>query len=182
MAKRLFVAIDLPEELRGRLAEISSQLSGLRPTPAAQIHLTLCFLGDVPEDNEEMLRSSLAVIPAAPFPLTLTGMGTFGRGHKPLVLWAGVDDPDDALPALVEAVRGAARSSRLEIDDRPFHPHVTLGRRRGGSPAKLRIFLREYREETFGSFTVDGFTLFESVLTPDGPEYTPLLRVPAPGP
>ena len=68
----------------------------------------------------------------------------------------------------------------IAIDERPFTPHITLGRRRGGSPAKLRIFLREHGEETFGPFTACGFTLFESVLTPDGPIHAAVLRVPGP--
>lgn len=182
MAKRMFVAVELPEDLRCKLADAASRLSGLRPVPAHQIHLTLCFPGDVPEENEGPLRDFLGGIRTAAFPLAVTGMGTFGKGGKPLVLWAGVDDPEKALPPLVGKLRDAARASGLAPDDRPFVPHVTLGRRRGGSPAKLRIFLREFREETFGSFMAGGFTLFESVLTPDGPVHTPVLRVPASGP
>lgn len=180
MAKRMFVAIELPEELRQKLAGTASRLAGLRAVPARQLHLTLCFLGDVPEENGRAFRESLAAISVPSFPLDVAGIGTFGGSSKPLVLWAGVADPEAVLPALVSSVRDAARRARIEVDAKPFTPHLTLGRRRGGSPAKLRIFLREYREETFGRFTAGGLTLFESVLTPDGPLHTPVLRVPGP--
>lgn len=180
MAKRMFVAIELPEDLLTKLSAIASELSGLKPVPAPQIHLTLGFLGNVPAENETTLRETLSAIRPVDFPLTIHGLGTFGGSRKPMVLWTGVDDPENALPPLVTAVHEAAQSAGIEIDGRPFTPHITLGRRRGGSPAKLRIFLREYREETFGSFTASGFTLFESALTPDGPIHTPVLRVPGP--
>ena len=180
MAKRMFVAIELPEDIRNRLGAVASGLSGLKPVPAHQLHLTLAFLGNVAAENESALRDALSAIGPAEFPLTVHGLGTFGGSRKPMVLWTGVEDPGNALPPLAAAVRDAAQTAGIAIDERPFVPHITLGRRRGGSPAKLRIFLREYREETFGSFTVSGFTLFESVLSPDGPVHTPVLRVPGP--
>ncbi|MCP5534038.1 MAG: RNA 2',3'-cyclic phosphodiesterase [Akkermansiaceae bacterium] len=180
MAKRMFVAIELPEDLRNKLAATASGLSGLKAVPAPQIHLTLCFLGNVPLENDATLRETLSAIVPTEFPLTAQGIGTFGGSRKPMVLWAGVEDPENALPPLAAAVREAAQTAGIAIDDRPFTPHITLGRRRGGSPAKLRIFLREHGEETFGPFTACGFTLFESVLTPDGAIHTPVLRVPGP--
>lgn len=100
-------------------------------------HLTLLFLGRVPEDDVAPLVELAAPAVAATPPLTLrlAGGGRFGSVRRPQVAWAGLDGDVEPLVALAKRLATAARRLRLPVEDRPFRPHLTLGRWRPGHPA-----------------------------------------------
>lgn len=105
--------------------------SDLRWTRAEEWHLTLLFLGEVPEERVPgltgALENALGGHPA--LDLALAGWGTFPqRGGRASVFWAGVEG--EGLLELVHDLREAARSARVPIESRPFVPHLTLARAR----------------------------------------------------
>lgn len=106
-------------------------------TPPERWHLTLLFLGAVPPESLETLTGRLgrAVAGAGPMTLRLEGSGRFGSARRPQVLWAGLAGDTTELGALAVRLHRAARSLRLAVEDRPFRPHLTLGRWRPGRPA-----------------------------------------------
>jgi 2'-5' RNA ligase len=161
--RRLFIAIDLPKPVRWRLSQlVADPPRGVRPVRPAQLHLTLHFLGAVEDDTCSMLRDALAVIRGVAFRLSIRGTGVFPPRGRPSVLWAGVDDS----PELVElhaAIGKAIASCGLEIELRPYVPHVTLARL---TPAVPRAWTASLLAETstlvIDDVPVDGFHLYHS--------------------
>jgi 2'-5' RNA ligase len=100
-------------------------------------HLTLLFLGRVPEADVLALVDAAAPAVAATPPLTLrlAGGGRFGSVRRPQVAWAGLDGDVEPLVQLAQRLATAARRLRLPVEERPFRPHLTLGRWRPGHPA-----------------------------------------------
>ena len=137
---RLFVAINLPEEVRtnlldaARLAVQSLGLGGeVRWVPPENLHLTLKFLGELPENRLPGIHAALeaAAERHEPFAFTLAGLGGFPSLRRARVVWAGVSHGRERLRHLAEDVDGAlARGVGTEPEDRGYKPHITLGRSR----------------------------------------------------
>jgi 2'-5' RNA ligase len=112
-------------------------------------HLTLLFLGDVPADRvPELIDVAAPAVAAAPaMTLRLAGGGRFGSLRRPQVAWAGLDGDVGPLVDLAGRLTAVARSLRLAVEDRPFRPHLTLGRWRPGRPADGAVVdgLADYR-------------------------------------
>lgn len=123
---RLFVAVvptgSAVRELKSALKLLPAQ--GVAWTDPADWHITLAFLGEVPDERRPALSTALADLAArnGPVRLCLTGSGHFDSR----VLWAGVDGDVDGLHALALGTREAAESANVEFDDRPYRPHLTL--------------------------------------------------------
>lgn len=175
VAKRLFIGLELPASIRAVLAALDPRLNGLRWLSAEQIHLTMGFLGDVANAEEERLRAALADVGVPPFFLPAQGVGVFGMAW-PTVVWAGVGKAHPHLFALHKRIQDAVLQVGLAADLRPFHPHITIGRAKGVSRASLLPFLRENAEREFGLWKVTGFILFSSVLSSDGAAHTIEMR------
>jgi RNA 2',3'-cyclic 3'-phosphodiesterase len=130
-------------------------------------HLTLLFLGAVPDARvPRLVEAAGPAVAAAPaMRLRLAGGGRFGRRRRPQVAWAGLDGDVEPLTDLAGRLARAARSLRLEVEDRPFHPHLTLGRWRPGQPAdgELPERLAGYRGP---EWPVTEVRLYESHLGP----------------
>jgi 2'-5' RNA ligase len=174
---RLFVGLPLPPEYRAMLVGLDPKLRGLRWLPAEQLHLTMSFLGEVAEEPAAELRAQLAGVRVPPFFLPLQGVGSFQSRGKVSVVWVGVGRGHPHLFALHKKVQDAVLRAGLEPDLRPFHPHVTVGRARELSRPALQPFLKQHHDEEFGLFKVEGFTLFSSVLSPEGSTYHVELEV-----
>jgi 2'-5' RNA ligase len=138
---RLFVAVAPPAGARDHLA---AALAPLRDAPGAphwgdpaRWHLTLLFLGAVPPALLPGLTAAVGVsvggTPRAP--LRLAGAGRFGSVRRPQVFWAGLGGDVAVLTALAGRLAGAARGLGLPVEDRPFRPHLTLGRWHPRRPA-----------------------------------------------
>ncbi|HEX2174629.1 MAG TPA: RNA 2',3'-cyclic phosphodiesterase [Nocardioidaceae bacterium] len=139
---RLFVAVELPAAVRSHLDSRTGSLRQSMPdwrwTPPAQWHLTLAFLGEVPEETlpELSRRMGLAARRHRPFRLELAGLGAFNNLRRARILWAGVDGDREALTRLADSVSAGARRAKIRLEERPYRPHLTLGRRR--APVDLR--------------------------------------------
>lgn len=179
---RLFVALELPAEVRALLAARARELRAvdpaLRAVQAEAIHLTLRFLGAVDRDRIAALVSALGEVAsrASPFASELAGLGAFPRLDAAQVVWVGVR-PRESFERLASALDVALGDLGFAPDTRPFHPHVTIGRLKGrGRHRDLGDTLRRASEERLAAFPVLAVTLFESFLEPDGARYVALSR------
>jgi 2'-5' RNA ligase len=176
---RCFVALDLPADVRARLAACAGALRGIgdvRWVAEAQLHLTLRFCGEIDERQRDALAGVVANGPWPALQLQLAGLGQFPPRGAPRVLWAGVGGDVDALAGVAVRIDAAAVAAGVPPEDRPFHAHVTLGRARsprGG--ARLSAALREQgRELGAAPFAAPAVTLYGSELRSEGALHTPL--------
>ncbi len=183
---RAFVALPLPEAtLRtiGKLQlELATALPGVRWVKSETIHLTLAFLGDIAEDSLEKLGSSMLSIGGLQPPVTATfsGVGAFPSRGRPRVVWLGLDG-GNTLNQLHGALMTELHTLQLPIDDRPFVPHLTLGRSRKPTPGAGRI-LESFSDRDCGSAQLNRLVLYESRLGPQGALHLPRHTVSLTGP
>ncbi len=177
MSKRLFVAIDLPDSARQLLAGLDPRIRGVRWTDAAQMHLTLSFFGDVPEDLETELREKLVAIEFGAFFLSVAGIGMFAIKGAPKIVWIGLGKAHPHLFQIHKRVQDAALAIGIDPELRPWHPHITIARCRDVSAQSLRKFLQSNAKFDAGIIHVEAFHLYSSKLTPAGPVHTRELTV-----
>lgn len=168
---RLFVAIDLPEEVKSLLSGFNRELPIARWVGTDELHLTLRFLGEVGEDTFSAIRSALSKVSFASFPLTLCGVGHFPPRRHPRVLWVGME-PCEPLLKLQQDVELALMDAGISPDDRPFSPHITLARLKETVPVAVAQFETKHRDLTCPTFEVGDFILYSSLLTPKGAIHT----------
>ena len=181
---RAFVAVEISEAIRSALAEL---IAGLRRHNAPvkwvepkNIHLTLKFLGSVPDETVPAVVVILrqCVHNVAPFRLEVKGVGGFPNLRRPRVLFLGAsDDTGDGAGAREIARRLNREMTRAGVprENRPFRYHITLGRvRRPGPIGAVVGKLEEMSDRRFGSMRVERIVLMQSQLTPEGPIYTPV--------
>lgn len=184
--RRLFFAVELAPEVRAATEDLSARLqkaaqftrARISWVPADNFHITLFFLGDIPEykglELKELLPDAVAGID--PFPLDVRHVGTFPKDQRkpPRVLWLGVHQPSEMLHRLRKGCASIILRAGLPLPDQDFSPHLTLARFR--STAGLGAFsaiLREYSFFKAGKGDVTRLVLMESI-TGGGPaRYVP---------
>ncbi|MBU5611897.1 RNA 2',3'-cyclic phosphodiesterase [Geomonas azotofigens] len=164
---RLFIAIDLPDDIKAALSSLSAEIPGIRWVPPDQIHLTLLFLGDVLPQTGAVLKKNLAAVKFAPFELTLRGVGHFPPHGHPRVLWVGLDESRPLL-TLQREIESAVTGAGIVSEERGFSPHITLARIKENASAAVARFEAAHRALSFPPFAAEEFILFSSVLTPKG--------------
>lgn len=181
---RAFIAIAIPPEIKQAISNHTSSLrkeSGraVRWVDVNNIHLTLKFLGEVSVATLDLLTQTLRAECAqtAPFTVSIEGLGCFPNLRHPRVLWIGLVVPPE-VTHLQRQVEANATRLGYAPDDKPFSPHLTIGRvREQASSAELQA-LRNLLERTtvpnLGTFTVNEVHLYKSDLKPEGPIYTRL--------
>lgn len=177
--KRLFVAVDVPEDLRelaaARAAGLKSEFPGLRVgwERPEKMHLTLKFLGDTAPEMLADVRAAVrrAARDTGRFGLTLGGTGVFPGRKRARVLWLGVGDPDGALNALWQKLEARLAAVGVERERREFRPHLTIARLR--EPARSGELVGRHLGTDFEpvGFEVSRIVLCESVLKPTGSVY-----------
>jgi len=184
MIVRTFIAVDLPEPVKTRISDLVHRLkfaapSGIGWVRIADLHLTVKFLGEIDETGLPAVENAVRTIAAdtSVFPLSITGTGTFPPGsRKPRVIWIGIKD-ETVLPDLHGRLENSLAALGHPREDRPFHPHMTIGRvKTSGLPQALLDRLAEYASASFGDMEVREIVVYRSVLHPRGPEYTPLFK------
>jgi 2'-5' RNA ligase len=182
---RAFLAIELPDALRPGLAQVQGELKGSRAdvrwVPVGNIHLTLKFFGNVPEDEIDALARAarVAAAEAAPLLLQVTVAGAFPSPNAPRVVWLGLGGDLVPLTQLFYRLEKAFAALGYPPEGRAFNPHLTLGRVK--SPAnreRLARLLAKLPPLNWPPFTVKELILFQSVLSPQGSKYTPLQVIP----
>jgi RNA 2',3'-cyclic 3'-phosphodiesterase len=171
---RVFIAVDLPPELRKELAKVQRELAPLTDTArwvaSESIHVTLKFIGEVAEKRLEDIHAALAGLTWKSFTITVRGVGFFPGNRSPRVFWAGMEAP--TMQNLAEELDSRMERLGFEKEEREFRPHITLARARNSRiDSSLVTAASKYVNHQFGSFTVDRVYLFKSILKPAGAEY-----------
>lgn len=180
---RTFIAIEVPERIRGGLADGIRSLRAGAPlvkwAKPENLHLTLRFLGDVKEDDLEELFDALAAEASAlsPFVMEIVGVGAFPNWRHPRVVWAGCGEGAEEAVGLAGAVEAACVRLGYEREKRPFRPHLTLGRvKQPADAAGLEGAVAGLEAKPFGFLDADAITVFMSDLRRTGPVYAPMAR------
>ncbi|OGQ97535.1 MAG: 2'-5' RNA ligase [Deltaproteobacteria bacterium RIFOXYD12_FULL_57_12] len=168
---RLFVAIDLPDDVRAGLADLCFGIPGAKWVPPEQIHLTLRFIGEVDGAIFQDISETLADLRTPGFSLRLKGVGHFPPRKPPRVLWVGVE-PQPVLIQLRNKVETALIRLGLLPEGRKFAPHITLARLHNTPLNKIGNFLAGNSLFECPPFPVATFQLYSSVLTPKGAIHT----------
>ena len=182
---RSFIAIEVPQALKSKIVELQRELrrtdtdaKWVRPEG---IHLTLKFLGSIRQEDVEKISQTIAPIISLwePFEIRLYGMGGFPSSRNPRVIWVGLDRGKGEVHSLQQAIEKNLADLSFPPEDRPFSPHLTLGRVRSsrGKPALAQI-LENNKEVEIGNFRADEVFLFRSELKPSGAVYTKLKDFP----
>jgi 2'-5' RNA ligase len=175
---RLFVAFPIPEpvrrEVRRRSAGLRHRLPRARWVDPEMLHLNLLFVGAVEPQSVAPLTDAVAEVSGrfAPIPLRLSDAGGFPPNRPARVAWVGVEAPPDLSSLQGELAVAAHQAVGLEIEERPYRPHVTLAR----CPAPwqrrtLDQLAAAFAGEIGPPFVADAASLFESTLSPRGPRY-----------
>lgn len=171
---RSFLALKLPyPDGVGAFAQrCSKQGADMKWVDPEQLHVTLRFLGDIPDAvAREIVNHVREADRPPPYTARLKGLGAFPNWKKVNVLWLGVQDEGNT-DALASTAERAARQAGLDPERRPFHAHATIARRRGDRGLDIvRREARQLQEHEFGQAEIDAAQLFASTLTPEGPVY-----------
>jgi RNA 2',3'-cyclic 3'-phosphodiesterase len=159
------------------LTALDPHIRGVRWTDSTQMHLTLGFFGDVPDETDLALREKLSAIEFGSFFLPIVGVGSFSAKGAPKIIWIGVGKAHPHLFQIHKRVQEAALAAGLEPELRPWHPHITIARCRDVSAQSLRKFLHANGELDAGMIHVETFHLYSSKLTPAGPIHTRELTI-----
>jgi 2'-5' RNA ligase len=151
-AWRLFLAVPIPTAVRDRIGDLIARLEPrgwpLRWIDPDNAHLTLHFLGDTPPEQATILQLALPEIVAGheAFDLRTAGLGVFPKLKRPRVVWLGVYGPTHRLETLAGELGETLAEMQFPIDDRPFSPHITLGRVRDTHNTSMRGLTEALRE------------------------------------
>lgn len=188
MAKtRTFIAVEVADDVRRRVEELTgslaSRLSGVRWSSPESLHFTLHFLGDLSDHElaEVCQLTGEAASGFGCFSLQTGGLGVFPSREKPRTLWLGAADGGDQLSQLREAVGRRLEPLGFRGENRPYVPHLTVGKLARPSPAaaaKFAAALAEHGGADCGPTRVTHVAVFASELLRSGPSYTRLARAP----
>lgn len=182
---RLFIAIDLDDAARAAIAEEQKRLSvaigdtrsSIKWVRTDHMHLTLVFLGEVLEDRAQAVVDAIGQpVPQAPFDLTFAGVGVFPPRGAPNVLWLGAAAGAGESVELQRRLAERVGPLGIQLERRPFHPHLTLARWKTSRGADRRRALEAATERLVARVHVGQATLYQSRLSSAGPAYTALTR------
>ena len=172
---RLFVAVDMPPEIKDAVARVIEELRpavpGARWVPRDNLHLTLAFLGETPLVDEVSLAVTAAAKRVAPFETGLAGAGTFPSVRRARVVWLGLAG-EESFAAAASAVWGELAPLGFEPEKRSFSAHLTVARLRPPATFEAHTAVPAL------AFEVGALTLFRSRLGRPAPVYEPVLVAP----
>ena len=196
---RIFIGIDLDEEIRAKIARFLDGVSGFAPEARwvrpESLHITLKFIGEQKAEQVEAITKRLRRVEGVPFEIRVSGFGFFPTAKSPRVFWIGVH-AGPQMAGLARGIDSAVAELGVPREEREFSPHLTLARsggrsgerpgetsgdpkwRKGDGPnsrfAVLQKRLGAMSELDFGKMSADKFILYQSQLSPAGSKYTKL--------
>ena len=181
---RSFLAIELPKPILRKIEEVQGDLRSTRAdvrwVNPEKIHLTLKFFGNIEESKIEPIFKSIEepIRNTLPFSLEVRGVGAFPHLRNPRVIWMGLVDGREVLVSFQKQIETQLEKIGFQPEDRPFHPHLTLGRMKSSrGKEELVGRMERHKEEEFGDFQVERVILFKSDLKPSGPIYALLKEI-----
>ncbi len=173
---RTFIAVELPDRFVPEIERIGSILKspGIKLVEPELVHITLKFLGAVPEDKIEPIASALSQINCEPFEAEIKGVGVFPKPGYIRVIWLGSEGKFDVLHNEVERVLSPFKFEK----EKNFSPHATLARvKQPGAKSEILEKIRQLENIDLGTMNVDHISLKKSTLTPKGPIYETLREI-----
>lgn len=181
---RTFIAIELPERIKKKIEQLQTPLkktnafvSWVKPE---NIHITLKFLGEVPEEkiNEVSSSSGKALEGAKKFTMSLKGMGAFPDSRRPRVIWIGAGSGEKELSSMASKIEEEMEKIGFPKEDRKFSAHFTIGRVK--SPKNIEKLMELVKSSDFSTedIEVNEVVVMRSQLHPAGAIYTPLRKIP----
>ena len=175
---RTFIAIPVPESvfvLQENLKNTISKKTGkVRWVKGNQLHLTLKFVGDTPEESIDDVRGVMQKVARqmTPFKIFIQGVGCFPKIERPRVMWVGLDGEIDKLNQLVTTVHDGLDPLGFPRDEKEFHPHITMARAK--YPQKKTPDISSFLNTTYDPipFRIEKIQFISSELFPNGPVYT----------
>ncbi len=181
---RLFVAVELTPGIRRAIIDFAQQgwvnWADVKWVNPEHLHLTLKFLGEVPEKKVPRIQSTLETLASTTrrFSCEVKGASRFPSLGIPRVLWVGFSRGAVGFTELAKRVNETMKDLGFPPEERAFSPHITVGRLR--SPIKWRELTKSWEgsvSQMFGSMTVRSIVLMKSQLTREGPVYTPIKNI-----
>ena len=189
MMLRSFIAVEIPPEIQNEISRSIAPLQKALPKPlvrwvaAQNVHLTLKFLGDVSSENLDQLANELRseTINHESFCIPVGGVGAFPNPRRARVIWIGLE-ASPALKTLLHGVEAVAAKLGYAAEERPFSPHLTVGRVgkniSGADPQTIQTALERMHVGALGTIRISAVHVFKSDLRPEGPIYTCLYTLP----
>lgn len=180
---RCFIAIDLPDNVLRKVIQLkerlSTRVSTVRWTRAEQIHLTLKFLGEVPDPDVPVVCEYAQEVASQfnPIDLQVASVGCFPPRGGVRIVWVGMSDPSGELLRCYKALEDAFGDLGFNRESRPFHAHLTIGRVNNPRESEeIRRILKSNEGFDAGSYTAEELVVYESILKKTGPIYAPMAR------
>src|ERR1043165_390571 len=166
---RVFIAVDIPQEIRDRLSAMQAELRPTAPSArgvaAESTHLTLKFIGEVSDQRREDLDAALAGLSWKEFPVSVKGVGFFPGARSPRVFWAGLHA--STMEGLTQELDARLERVGFDREKRAYRPHITVARAKTSRLEKTLVSAAEkFAETDFGSFIADRCFLYSSTLKP----------------
>ncbi len=180
---RSFVAVDLDEpSIRDRIMDAQKGLeqtrAQLKIVDPALMHLTLRFLGEIPQGTLAKVKEALDTLRFQAFDVEFTGLGAFPSLNRINVIWVGIRHGHEQLDEIFHQLEPQLRQIGMPPDNKGFSPHLTIARVRSGlNKAALAEYVSSMQEQEFGKMQVRSVLLKRSTLTPKGPIYSTLHEV-----
>ena len=189
MEIRSFLAFEQPSEIQAILNRVSGELRrsrlDVRWVKPENIHLTIVFLGNIQSEHVEAMENPLQklCLTTGPFQISLKGAGCFPNSRRPRVLWVGLEGDLERMGRLRDSLQDELQSFGVRKEERPFRPHLTLGRFRSVDRAdrELDAILARYQDLTSPACRLRELILYKSELRPGGSVYTQLRSWPLTG-
>ena len=176
---RTFIAVNLPPEIKDALYGLQQDLSAerlpVRWIKPESIHITLKFIGEIPEELVQHIKTELFETPTPlcePFPITISGTGIFPNARRPRILWVGITKGAEQLAGLAKYFEDALLPLNIPKEDRPFKPHITIGRFTNQNPIKNAAAIISPAVPEPMTFTANAVFFMKSTLKPSGAEYS----------
>ena len=183
MALRCFIAVEIADALKDAIGNVIEALrksgADVRWVSHRNIHITLKFLGSTDKELTEKITASLKnkLLTYPRFYIRISGAGCFPDRRRPRVIWIGISDPGE-LKGIQKDVDDVMKEFGFPPEERPFLPHITIGRARSqkGAMEMLKV-LDGFSKTDFGEIEIKGVTLMKSELKPGGAEYRSLAEI-----
>ncbi len=188
---RLFVALDIDEQVRTRIQRFVEGVSGFAPdvrwVRPESLHVTLKFIGEKPSESLETIKLTLSSVRSKPFEITFRECGFFPGAKLPRIFWIGLKAGPE-LASLAAAIDEVMFAIKVPKEIHAFSPHITLARAGSGTPhsrkddhpnrrfERLQEKLKALSTPEFGTMTAHEFFLYESKLSAEGSSYTKMAR------
>jgi 2'-5' RNA ligase len=178
---RAFLGIPIPEELRTKILQTQKEFSDfdIKFVEPENLHFNLKFFREISDENVEKLRTILQEIckKFQAFTIKIEGLGAFPNKNYIRVVWIGVKEGHNTMVSLAENIQNSIESLEF-FEEEKFVPHLTLGRvRTARNKEGLKIKINELEGLEIGSMSVEEIVLFQSKLSPKGPEYEEVFKI-----